>query len=240
MSLRGNLEAGEQTSSASGGSIPTLPLHSHQKRLRHQHPEPMLVRRLTLLSPLITLSNGLLFGVIPRQIGARFIERYEWLGHAGRAFKNYGMWDSDGFLYGVEAFQPPALGLSRALGQMRSLVLSRGACVLLARENAASTLISACIRDLRKQGFQFVCAFADPSAGEHGGAYLAANARFLGYTKTRQVYWKIGERRVSGQRLYQEGIPKVETTDRQISPERKVYGWLLDRNCNWPSIWAVR
>jgi hypothetical protein len=233
----GDLEAGGGHPIVVGGSTPTSPLHSHQKRIRMANPEPMLVPRLSLLSPLLVLPNGLLFGVIPQQIGAHFIERHEWLGHAGRAFKNYGMWNSDGHLFGVEAFQPAALGLHLALGTLNSLVLSRGACVLASGPNAASMLIGACLRDLRRQGFQFVVAFADPMAGETGGAYRAANARDLGVTKTRMTYYKVGERSVSAQRIYQEGIDGGSISGTTKSPARRVFGWLLDRSCAWPTIW---
>lgn len=234
--MRGDLEAGGSQPIRSG-SIPTSPLHSHQKQIRFESPSPMKVPRLALLCPITTLSNGLFFGVIPQQIGARFIEQHEWLGHAGRAFKNYGMWDAKGNLFGVEAFQPAALGLDRALKGLRSLVLSRGACVLAAGPNAASTLIAACLRDLKRQGWQFICAFADPHAGESGGAYRAANARFLGVTRSRQRYYELGDRTVSGQRLHQEKIQASAILRVRKSPPRRVFGWLLDRNCEWPRIW---
>jgi hypothetical protein len=192
-----------------------------------------------------TLLGGTLqFGRIPIPIGRTFIERYEWLGHAGRALIFYGAWSGDQ-LYGVEAFTPVPYGLYRALGTegSKTLYLTRGACCLAAGPHLGSALIGACLRDLRRRGYRIVVAFADARAGEEGVVYRAANAIYGGLTASKRTYYLIEGQWITDSTLWRCHHKKVsdlaaDTPRKSDNSQKKRFYWLLHKRAQVPASWA--
>lgn len=213
--------------------------------------EPLEVQVFEPRGEVQTLANGMSFSRIPIAMGRAFIEKYEWLGHAGRALIFYGAWkDEDGrrLLYGVEAFCPLPFGCSKQIEASvfkKSLYLARGACALAAGPNAGSMLIGAALRDLRKRGVQLVLAFADPRAGESGGCYRAANAEFGGLTKSGARYYFYQGQWMTNANLWRSHglkIPQLpEGTPRRVDKGQKLrFYWVLDRRARKgiPAAWS--
>jgi hypothetical protein len=186
------------------------------------------------LSSTEELAGGFSFGRIPIDLGRAFIERYEWLGNAGRALIFYGMW-RDGELHGVEAFTPMPYGLSSSLGDAgradRGLYLTRGACSLDAGRNGGTKLIGACLRDLRRRKYWLVVAFSDGRAGETGAVYRAANAQYGGITTTTSTYYFWHGRWVTANHLSRMGVKPADIPgvprSRESAPKRR-YFWVLN------------
>jgi hypothetical protein len=180
-----------------GGATPTPPLQCYQRTIRETRGAVgMPMQRGGGYREICTLRNGMTFGIPSRHDAQRFIERHEWLGHAGRAYKCFAIWR--GFtLYGVELFQPPPWPVRKALGDelaARTWMLARGACSLDAGPHAATMLIGASLRALRKEGAGLVVAYSDPRAGETGRIYRAANAASGGITSSTWTYYLINGR----------------------------------------------
>ena len=187
--------------------------------------------------------GGFLFGRIAPSIGARFIEKYEWLGHAGRARIFYGIWRGDGTtpsLYGVEAFCPPPFGVAKSFDpevRNRVLVLSRGACSLDAGRNAGSMLIAACLRDLRKRGTAVVLAYSDLRAGETGACYRAAGAVHVGDTNTREKYGFVQGRWMSRNNVFRRSgrqLSDIDCETRLDTASKRRFAWVIDRTVSLP------
>jgi hypothetical protein len=107
---------------------------------------------------------------------------FEWLGNIGNGTDFVGLYSPDRELVGVACFgYGPATENMRTLLGGPALCLERGACVPHAPENAASYLIShACRLVCRITGVSRFFAYGDPSAGEYGAVYQAANWVYLG------------------------------------------------------------
>jgi hypothetical protein len=189
------------------------------------------------------LLDALQFGRIPIPIGRVFIEKYEWLGHAGRALIFYGAWIGNE-LYGVEAFTPVPYGLFKALGEVgsKTLYLTRGACCFDAGPHLGSALIGACLRDLRRRGYLLVVAFADERAGEKGVVYRAANATFGGISTSKRTYYWVGGQWITDHTLWRchhlrvSDLPKNTKRKSDASPKRRFY-WKLHKKVTVPLSW---
>ena len=114
------------------------------------------------------------------------ITRYEWLRSMPATPRAcYGLKTPDGELAGVAVFASPPSPESRDLcgPEHRDLMISlaRGACVHWAHPHAASFLIpKACKLAAKAFGWKVFSAYADPTAGEIGTVYQAANWLYLG------------------------------------------------------------
>lgn len=117
----------------------------------------------------------------------QFIEKYEWLGNVGAASLSFGLFYQE-HLAAVVCFSPTTspTGFTKLLPGVRRrriMQLCRGASAHWAPKNAASMLIGAALRELRRgRRIWLVIAYADPRAGEIGTVYQAANALYLGMT----------------------------------------------------------
>jgi hypothetical protein len=178
------------------------------------------------------------FGRVPQDEAHEFIERYEWLGYAGRGFICYGLWQ-DGMLYGVELFSitPPFVGkLFPYAVRLKTITLSRGACCLEAGPHAGSMLIGACLRDLKRLGYWLVIAHSDPAAGEHGTIYKAANAIQAGTSNVRgRRYLKIDGKWYPPSSIHQRfgkrGVPRRMIEGVKIDRTAKTrWVWILDQS----------
>jgi len=194
-----------------------------------------------------TLSNGasswFTFGRVPIEIGRHFIEKYEWLGHAGRALIFYGIW-KHGEVYGVEAFTPPPYGLAKSLSETgkKTLQLSRGATCLAAGKDAGSMIVGACLRDLRRRGYQLIVAFADKRAGEAGVVYRAANATYGGVSDSKRTYYLYEGKWITDHTLWRSYKKRVSelpvNTPRKHDEEPKLrFFWKLYRKAYIPDTW---
>jgi len=123
---------------------------------------------------------------IPFAEAKPIILRHEWLHTMPPGARAcYGLRTPSGELAGVAVFGPPPSPLSRDQcgpeHRDKTICLARGACVHWAHPHAASFLISrACKLAATEFGWRIFCANADPTAGEIGTVYQAANWLYLG------------------------------------------------------------
>lgn len=154
----------------------------HQRRIRDEKaeadPRPIMA----------SLRGCEVDAVLPRQ-AKRIILEYEWLGATrpekamGRALACYGLRTPDGQLAGVVVFGQKPHGTEFLDGDYKDLIicLERGACVHWAHPHAASFLINRAVTKARiDHGWELFHAYSDPSAGEIGTVYQAANWLYLG------------------------------------------------------------
>jgi hypothetical protein len=190
--------------------------------------------------------KGFTFGTVAQKEAWEFIKKYEWLGNPGAAYRSFGIWKGD-LLYGVELFGNVPYFVSRLFPHdvmMKVLLLARGACCLEAGPNAASLLIGASLRELKRQGYWLVVAYSDERAGENGGAYRAAGAKYAGESNKHGLrYVKIDDKWYSPTGLYQKlkkrkhrGQALLPGIDHVPQPEeiridraqKKRWIWMLD------------
>jgi hypothetical protein len=161
------------------GRRPMLAPIAHQRRIRDA--EAALDPR-----PAMTTLEGCTVERIPPAEAKAIIIRYEWLRTMPPGARAcYGLKTPSGELAGVAVFAPPPAPESRDLcgPEHRDLTicLTRGACVHWAAPNAASFLIArACKLAAKEFGWRIFSAYADPTAGEIGAVYQAANWLYLG------------------------------------------------------------
>jgi hypothetical protein len=131
--------------------------------------------------------KGYTVAEVTRAMAADIILQYEWLKSLGGAHIFIGLMSPTGDLAGAACFGygPPAgspeLGTLRKLIGEPALCLERGACAHDTPQNAASFLITrACKLVHGLTGTARFFAYCDPSAGEYGGVYQAANWLYLG------------------------------------------------------------
>ena len=118
---------------------------------------------------------------ITRVDAVPLILKYEWLGNVGKATTFVGLFSPHRKLYGVACFGFGPGGHIRNHIGSPALCLERGACVHFAPKNAASYLITrACRLVYRTTKVSTFFAYGDPSAGEYGGVYQAANWLYIG------------------------------------------------------------
>ena len=136
--------------------------------------------------PTMATLKGCTVEQIPYAEAKAIVTRYEWLGTMPPGARAcYGLRTPNGELAGVAVFAPAPSPESRDLcgPEYRDLTicLARGACVHWAHPHAASFLISrACKLAAKQFGWRVVFAYADPTAGEVGAVYQAANWLYLG------------------------------------------------------------
>jgi hypothetical protein len=139
-----------------------------------------------------------------------FIEKYEWLGNVGAASLGFGLF-LENHLAAVVCFAPPTAPtgftkLCPSVPRRKIWQLCRGASAHWAPKHAASMLISAALRQLRRdRGIRLVIAYADPQAGEIGTVYQAANAIYLGLTDARGP----GHYVINGQRMHPRAVHRA-------------------------------
>ena len=202
----------------------------HQRTIRESAGRVAMPMRKLPALVIGSVRNGMTFGRVTPVDGRAFIQKYEWLGHAGRALIFYGMW-RDSQLYGVEAFCPLPYGAAKALGAVgfEALYLARGACSLDAGPHAATMLLGACLRDLRRRGVPLVLAYADAAAGETGVIYRAANGRPGGVTTTSATYYFVSGEWRSHHDIYRGLGMKISELPKDIPrrsddrPKRRFY-----------------
>ncbi len=130
---------------------------------------------------------------------SKIIEEYEYLGTMPNApMKAYGIfWDGNcGGVVVFGAVSPPSVSES-VISQPyceKVIQLGRGACVHWAHPHSASKLIAFGLRQIEKEGWQIVIAYADPDAGEIGTVYQASNWIYCGLTAKRPDYFCNGIR----------------------------------------------
>lgn len=125
--------------------------------------------------------DGYSVETVSRAAALSIIMRYEWLGTPGRTTLFAGLLSPARDLHGVVCFGHGPAGNIRGLIGAPAYCLERGACVHNAPANAASFLIAgACKLVYRLTGVEIFFAYADPSAGEYGAVYQAANWVYLG------------------------------------------------------------
>jgi hypothetical protein len=118
---------------------------------------------------------------ISRETAVPVVLKYEWLGNVGKSSVFVGLFSPSRELHGVACFGHGPAGNIRGRIGSPAFCLERGACVHYAPPNAASFLInSACKLVFRISGVPIFFAYADPSAGEYGAVYQAANWTYLG------------------------------------------------------------
>jgi hypothetical protein len=161
------------------GRKPILVPVAHQHRIRER--EAALDPR-----PAMTTLEGCTVERIPFAEAKTIILRHEWLGTMPPGARAcYRLKTSDGELAGVAVFAPPPSPESRDLCgpeyRDQTISLSRGACVHWAHPQGGSFLIAkACKLAAKEFGWRIFCAYADPTAGEIGTVYQAANWLYLG------------------------------------------------------------
>lgn len=203
----------------------------YQRVVREQNPKPMLCNG--DIGDEVRQVYGFSFGRIRFRYAKEFIEKYEWLGYIGRGRICYGIWRGNN-LYGVTVFSPLPLFALKQLPEWlhsKTLYLSRGACCLDAGKYAPSALVGASLRELKKDGYYLVLAYADPAAGERGVIYCATNAKFGGYTSSKgTVYKKIKGKWYSPKSLYNtfgSKVPPVEEV--RVDRTNKLrYYWVIN------------
>jgi hypothetical protein len=163
---------------------------AHQRRIRERY-------RRSYPRPRAASLAGYSVEEISRAEAEALIQRYEWLGNAGRATVFIGLRSPEGELHGVASFGYGPGGPIRKIIGDDALCLSRGCCVHYAPENAASFLISRAVKLIyRKTGTPVFFAYADPAAGEYGGVYQACGWSYLGQGlngagKERHARWYV-------------------------------------------------
>ena len=235
-----------------GGETPTSPLQCYQRGIRETSGREAMWTTGAGYTKIATL-KGFDFGRVSRLDATRFIQRYEWLGYApGRAMIRYGLW-RENHLYGVEMFSNPPLGVYQLLDasvRKRALILLRGACSLDAGPHAASMLIGACLRDLRRRGYGLVIAYADPAAGEHGVIYRAAGAVAAGWTVPSSRYALVDGKWYSRSAWRSRfGVTTLRALGTRVegkrderydgSRGRRRFVWVLDKRCELPLTWRL-
>jgi hypothetical protein len=122
------------------------------------------------------------------------IEEYEYLGTMPNApIKAFGIY-WEGNLGGVIIFgavSPPSVASSLLPESLSSkaVQLSRGACVHWAHPHSASKLIGYGLKQMSKEGWKLVVAYADPDADEIGTVYQATNWLYCGLTSEESDYF---------------------------------------------------
>src|SRR2546425_3084051 len=162
----------------------------HRPKKAHQR---IIRERAALLEPREPLPSlkGCTVRRLDKATAKPIILRYEWLGTMGRPRACYGLRAPNGELLGVVTFGIPAGDESRNIcgpaHRDRAIALERGACVHYAPKNAASFLIRhACKLAHREFGWSIFSSYADPSAGEVGTVYQAANWLYVGQNVGRR------------------------------------------------------
>jgi hypothetical protein len=156
------------------GRKPMLAPVAHQRRIRDREAarDPR---------PAMTTLEGCTVERISFDEAKAIILRHERLGTMPTGTRAcYGLKTPDGELAGVVVFGPPPSPESCDLcgPEHRDLTvcLSRGACVHWAHPHAASSLIArACKLATKECGWRIFSAYCDPTAGEIGVVYQAAN-----------------------------------------------------------------
>lgn len=154
----------------------------------------------------------------------------------------------EGRLFGVEVFAPLP-GFARlpfpVWVRPRILMLSRGACCLEAGPNAASLLIGACLRDLRRRNIGLIVAYADQRAGETGAAYRAAGAVAAGRTSGEWTYTKLRDGRWYSERGLERKMrgraPRFADVEETVIDVggRTRWIWRLDPAISLPESWGL-
>jgi hypothetical protein len=153
------------------------PFEAHQRIIREHYAKEEPRTKIRSLS-------GYSVESINKKAAQPIILRYEWLGTLGTATIFIGLFSLERELQGVVCFgYGPNTGgwaVRRLIGEP-ALCLERGACVHYAPANAASFLINAAVKLIRRMnGTSRFFAYADPMAGEYGAAYQAAGWDYLG------------------------------------------------------------
>lgn len=115
------------------------------------------------------------------------VERWHYAkGMSNTAVLCMGLHAPDGTLVGVAAWLPPAPGVVRWAKQRHGgdkvISLSRMAIAPGVPKNAASFLLAACVKHLRREGWDVAVTYADTLEGHTGHVYLAA-----GWTRDGQA-----------------------------------------------------
>lgn len=119
---------------------------------------------------------------IDKREAAAFIKRYEYLKTVGRSIAHYGVRDIMGELVAVAIFGTPSKMPDGVI------VLERGAWASWAHPHTASWFIPRAVKQAHMDhGWKIFCAYADPSAGEIGTVYQAANWIYTGQTPERTI-----------------------------------------------------
>jgi hypothetical protein len=156
------------------GPRPLLAPVAHQRRVREQEaardPRPQMATLKGCTVEQITYAEA-----------KEIIVRHEWLRSMPTGTRAcYRLRSPDDELVGVAVFAagpaPESGDLCGREHRDRAVCLARGACVHWAHPHAASHLISkACKLAAAEVGWQIFYAYADPTAGERGVVYQAAN-----------------------------------------------------------------
>ena len=150
---------------------------AHQRIIRERYVEEEPQTKISSL-------RGYSVETVDKSIAEPLILRYEWLGTLGSATIFIGLFSPERELHGVVCFGygPNDGGYSvRKLIGSPAFCLERGACVHYASANAASFLIRAACKMVRRiHKVSRFFAYADPYAGEYGAVYQAAGWDYLG------------------------------------------------------------
>jgi hypothetical protein len=218
------------------GQRPILARVAHQRRIREREaardPKPQM-----------TTLEGCTVEQITHAEAKPLIIHHEWLGTMPPGARAcYGLRTPNGELAGVAVFAPAPSPESRDLcgPEYRDLTicLARGACVHWAHPNGASFLISrACKLAAKEFGWRVVFAYADPTAGEVGAVYQAANWLYLGvgvgrsggrgrwrFFSKRDGRWH-GERAIRKRRLRPADLRSRPEWIAQFTPDKGRYVW---------------
>lgn len=180
-------------------------------------------------------------GEIENRLATPFVKAHHYAKSTSHRAWSWGL-VRDGDLVGVAQFLPPlppaarkvselALERGRAVDPKRVIALTRLVIAPGEPQNAASILVGAALRKIKRdRRWQAIVTFADSSAGHTGRVYLALNAEPVGFTEP-EVYWVDPE---TGAR-----VSRKATTSR-TSSEMKALGLQREKSAGkYRYIWWV-
>jgi hypothetical protein len=218
------------------GRRPMLAPIAHQRLVRHA--EAVRDPR-----PAMATIEGCTVEQIAYAEAKVLITRYEWLRTMPTVTRAcYGLRAPSGEVVGVVVFAvgpaPEAGDICGREHHSKAICLARGASVHWAHPHTASCLISrACKLAYRDHGWQVFYAYSDPTAGERGTVYRAANWLYLGegvgrskgrgrwrFFNRRESRWR-SERVIRRRGLKPTDLPSHPDWIAQFTPDKGRYVW---------------